>query len=109
MGTDSHGTRLSYDRSAVSVVKKSEKCSKPIENVSAVKADFEIAQQLYIYFNNLVISNIKKQGKMYKLLNSLMNKKKDNPLPTPDYSTDLANIFSHLIVPGQNCEIPRFI
>ena len=66
------------------------------------KTDFKHAENAYFesvnaaktsYYSNLVITNKKDQGKLYKVLNSLMNKKKDNPLPPSKSMSGLANIF----------------
>ena len=98
--------------------RKMRKTPKNHPNFSAVKADFKLAEELYFesvdtsktsYYSNLVISNKKDQSKLYKVLNSLMNKKKDNPLPAHDSSMDLKSEYFWSFFHGQNCENSRFV
>ena len=79
-----------------------QKTSRNHPEYAKLKAEFKTAKNTYFqeldtsktsYYSGLVISNKKDQGKLYKILNSLMNKKKDNPIPPFGSMSDLANIF----------------
>ena len=84
--------------------RKMRKTPKTHCNFDEIRADFKTAEDLYFksvdssktsYYSNLVLSNKKDQGKLFKVLNCLMSKKKDNPLPAHDSVANLANIFGH--------------
>lgn len=78
------------------------KTSKSDLHYEQIRSDFKIAQEQYFksvenmksdYYKELVLANKNDQGKLYRVLNDMMGKRKDNPLPKHCSKIDLANSF----------------
>ena len=82
--------------------RKLRKTQKSDSAYADIKADFKKAEEYYFksvdsaktaYYGALILDNKGDQGKLYRVLNTLMNKKKENPLPNHNSTMDLANTF----------------